>query len=335
MLTPNSDKYQNYFDEYEDFARKNELGNKYFIESDDIILSSEHRVLKYKQIKDENLRKRVFLIVPSIFNSPEIFFLNKENHFIDNLRELGDIFLIDWLEIKRPNYSVNDYITEIIKITNHLRAKTALEIDLVGHCIGGTLALIAAIDCQVQVKTICLLTSPWDFSHFAMVIAMHKMLGLDNSIKAMDVIPKIHIQILFFLLFPDYFSKKIDKYLNITLNKDKELFFKIEQWLMSSNTLPKTTYFQIIEDMIEKNMFAALSWEFNNKIANPSLLKKPVYHLIAQNDRIVPASSILPLRKILQQSTMFEVKGGHISYLINSQINNFFKSYKSWLGGLK
>ena len=88
-----------------------------------------------------------------------------------------------------------------------------------------------------------------------------------------------------------------------------------------------------MEDIVEKNILATMQWKVNNKIINPSMFQKPVYQVIARDDKIVPLSSILSLHKMMEQSTIFEVDGGHISYLIGSKINNFFKSYKSWLGG--
>lgn len=47
---------------------------------------------------------KTFLIIPSIFNSPEIFFLARDKSFIENLRSYGEVYLIDWLEIEEPQY---------------------------------------------------------------------------------------------------------------------------------------------------------------------------------------------------------------------------------------
>jgi polyhydroxyalkanoate synthase len=334
MFTNKNDKYQNYFDEYSDFANKNDLGNKYLTESSKIIPCDKYRILVYKQSSDTKIRKKTFLIIPSLFNSPEIFFLNKDKHFIDNLREMGDVFLLDWAEIQDSPYSLNQYIKKIIIAIEQISAELNSEINLIGHCIGGILALLAATQRQNSIKTLTLLTTPWDFSHFNIIITMYKMLDLDNYIKSLDMVPKLYIQILFFLLFPDYFSVKVDKYSKCKTFEEKELFFRIEQWLMSGNSLPKTTYYEIMEDIATKNILNSMKWEMNNKIIAPSSFTKPVYQLIARDDKIVPLTTILSLHKALKQSTIFEVESGHIGYLISSKINIFFKSYKSWLGGL-
>ena len=198
MFSYNSNKYQNYFDEYSNFVEANDLGNKYLTEYDEITTYSKYRIFLYKQLTNVNSTKRVFLIVPSLFNSPEIFFLNKTKHFINNLREMGDIFLIEWREVRESSYSLNHYIKKIIAVINKINKEVNLEINLIGHCIGGILALGAATECQKSIKTLTLLTTPWEFYHFAIIIAIHKMLGLDNYIKSLSVIPKMHVQILFF-----------------------------------------------------------------------------------------------------------------------------------------
>ncbi len=81
---------------------------------------------------------KTFLIIPSIFNSPEIFFLARDKSFIENLRSYGEVYLIDWLEIEEPKYLLDDYVHKIIEVIDNLKIK---DINLIGHCIGGNLAI--------------------------------------------------------------------------------------------------------------------------------------------------------------------------------------------------
>ncbi|CEO17016.1 Putative aminoacrylate hydrolase RutD [Rickettsia monacensis] len=266
----------------------------------------------------------IFLIIPSIFNSPEIFFLARDKSFIENLRSYGEVYLIDWLEIEEPKYLLDDYVYKIIEVIDSLKIK---DINLIGHCIGGNLAIATNVLMPKFIKTLTLLTCPWDFSHFFYIRMLHRYLKLDSGIENLPIIPKVHIQILFFLLFPDYFNAKLKKFFSITSDKEQELAFRIENWLMSGNNISKGVYNQIIQNILDENMFINLKWKIDNFIIDPSLIHCPVYIVAAEDDQIVPKSSILPLQKLLKNSKLINVTGGHISYLINDKLDKLFKEY--------
>ncbi|HJD59150.1 MAG TPA: alpha/beta fold hydrolase [Rickettsia endosymbiont of Omalisus fontisbellaquei] len=327
-----SNKLQEYFDLYNNYTKTHKLGNKY-LKSGKIVMQTEHyRLICYKM--DSRLRgndidrgndSRTFLIIPSIFNSPEIFFLARDKSFIENLRSYGEVYLIDWLEVKEPKYLLDDYVHKIIEVIDSLKIK---DINLIGHCIGGNLAIATKIIVPKKVETLTLLTCPWDFSHFFYIRMLHKYLKLDYYVENLPMIPKIHIQILFFLLFPDYFNAKLNKFFSITSDKEQELAFRIETWLMSGNNISKGVYNQIMQNILDENMFMNLKWKIDNFIIDPSLIDCPVYIVVSEDDQIVPKSSILPLQKLLKNSKLIEVKGGHISYLINDKLIDLFKEYE-------
>ncbi len=201
---------------------------------------------------------KTFLIILSIFNSLEIFFLARDKSFIETLRSYGEVYLIDWLEIEEPKYLLDDYVHKIIEVIDNLKIK---DINLIGHCIGGNLAIATNVLMPKFIKTLTLLTCPWDFSHFFYIRMLHRYLKLDSGIDNLPIIPKIHIQILFFLLFPDYFNAKLKNFFSITSDKEQELALRIENWLMSGNSISKEVYNQIIQNILDKNMFINLKWK--------------------------------------------------------------------------
>ncbi|WP_037231163.1 alpha/beta fold hydrolase [Rickettsia monacensis] len=240
------------------------------------------------------------------------------------MRSYGEVYLIDWLEIEEPKYLLDDYVYKIIEVIDSLKIK---DINLIGHCIGGNLAIATNVLMPKFIKTLTLLTCPWDFSHFFYIRMLHRYLKLDSGIENLPIIPKVHIQILFFLLFPDYFNAKLKKFFSITSDKEQELAFRIENWLMSGNNISKGVYNQIIQNILDENMFINLKWKIDNFIIDPSLIHCPVYIVAAEDDQIVPKSSILPLQKLLKNSKLINVTGGHISYLINDKLDKLFKEY--------
>jgi polyhydroxyalkanoate synthase len=343
MVYESATKYQSYFDEYQKFIDTHNVGENYLsIACNKTRFSKICNILQYQTTNCRT--EEIFLIVPSIFNSPEIFFINIKSNFIDHLKECGEVFLIEWNVIDDQYHSLNDYVLEVTHILEYLHHKTHIleylhhktdnKINLIGHCIGANIALAAATIKESLIKHLTLLTMIWDCSHFAFSYQFYHSLTLDSNLKNMTHVSKTYIQILFFLLFPDNFSNKVDKYLKLcsnTLSNDVELFFKVEHWLMSGIAIPTSTYFQIIEEMLESNNFMQMKWMINTSLIDPSKLTVPICLIIAKNDRIAPLSSVATLHKTLKNSTIIQMEHGHINYLISSNITFFFQKYKSWL----
>ncbi len=322
------DQYQKYFSEYRDYAFQNLMGNQYRELGSKVTSSPYYQILYYAKLSLNNTIKknRTFLVIPSIFNSPEILFLSKNQSFVDNLRQYGDVFLIDWLEIKDQDYLVDDYVIRVVEIIANLKQNN-LQIDLVGHCFGGIIGMAATIIAPEHIRTLTLLSTPWDFSHFTAIRTIYQYLNIDQYLQNSPIIPKLHIQILFFLLFPNHFNEKVQKFFSIADKKQKDLFFRIENWLLSSMSLPKGVYRQIMDNMVMQNMLANSQWIVNGTAIDPVLINIPVYQIAAHRDEIVPRQSILSLHRLFKESTIFEVEGGHISYLINDKVHSLFKEY--------
>ncbi|WP_341763634.1 alpha/beta fold hydrolase [Candidatus Tisiphia endosymbiont of Beris chalybata] len=321
------DQCQQYFDEYNYYSSLNSLGNNYLKLAQIVTKTPYYQILSYKSLKNNN--NKTFLVIPSIFNSPEILFLSHSISFIDNLRQYGNVFLVDWFELNKANYLLEDYAKWVVEVVIALRKKNNQIIDLIGHCIGGNLAIAAAIIFPDSIRTLTLLSTPWDFSHFALSRNIHQYFGLGSDVQNLSMIPKLYIQILFFLMFSGQFSGKLNKFFVIKSLKEKDLTFRIENWLLSGAALPKGTYMQIMDEIIGNNMFMKLQWQVDNVIMNPSLITKPVYQIVADNDKIAPGSSILPLHKLFKKSTLIKVKGGHISYLINNKLSALLREYNN------
>ncbi|MFU7503032.1 MAG: hypothetical protein ACE1S7_06535 [Candidatus Tisiphia sp.] len=86
-----------------------------------------YQILYYKTLASQDCiisKKRIFLVIPSIFNSPEILFLAKSKSFVDNLRHCGEVFLVDWFEVDEADYLLEDYVKRVVKIISNLRQKS-------------------------------------------------------------------------------------------------------------------------------------------------------------------------------------------------------------------
>lgn len=179
-------------------------------------------------------------------------------------------------------------------------------------------------------SSLSLLTCPWDYYHFRNWINIYKSFGLDQAIVKLEFVPKVYLQMMFFLMFPFQFEDKVNKYFSLDSSKSKHLFMQIEGWLQSGNALSKSTFIQIIQDVCCDNIMYNNQWVIDGNIIDSSKITLPTCLIFAKDDKIVPFKSIEPLLKQIKNSTLIKVVGGHIGYLIGNN-SDFIQQYDNWL----
>ncbi len=321
------DKYESYKFDYQKYSELNITPSYLSSASYSQYKSDVAELLTYTNIDQYN---DVYLVVPSIFNSPEIVFLSGEDNFISNLSSKGKVYLVSWVESNKQ-IVIDDLIQELEIITQIIKElEPNCKLHLIGHCIGGNLCIALAQNSKFY-ASLTLLTVPWDFSHFGNIKSVLSSTGVSGVIDEIDYIPKIYIQILFFLMFPSQYLSKVEKYDTLSLDA-KQLFMKVESWLQSGMTLPKSLYMQIINEICAKNVCFKKQWLVRSKPVYLSNILTPTCIIYARDDQIAPYKSIVPLQNDIKESTLIEVEGGHISYLLNPK--NFKERYNNWLVSL-
>lgn len=279
-------------------------------------------VLKSDILSDQN-----FIIVPSLFNSPEILFFNQEQSYIQYMQSFGNLYLFEWRETT-DELSLSDYAKDVAEIIKFIKNKTSADLNLVGHCIGGNIAIFSMF-INDDVNSLTLLTTPWDYSHFATSYLLAECLQIKKAIYGLKTVPKIYIQMMFFMLFPNHYKTKINKYFSLDKMEAREKYLKIEQWLQSGVDIPTSLYNEILDELIAKNTLINDNFCINNRLVSLDQITVPTCIISAKEDQIVPISSIAPLQKGIRKSTLISIDGGHISYLVNND-QKFKQAYKKW-----
>lgn len=327
MISPTLCLYDQYKIEYENFV-KNKGKFKYESKAQRVEYKSSVASLLYYESTVKNASE-IFLIVPSIFNSPEIFFLSKKNNFIDNLLLSNDVYMINWQDHDK-RIVIEDLVCEVEKIIIYLATKHKKKINLIGHCIGGNFCIaVAQNNFRNYLNSLSLLTVPWDFTHLTKYVQAQEILGFRGIIKNINTVPRLYIRMMFFLMFPMQFKDKINKYFKLSA-ESKKFFLEIECWLQSGISISKSLYEEIIDNFCLYNASFEKKWSVNNEIVDLKNIGVPTCIVHALEDQIVPYSSIIPLRREIKNAALIKVKGGHINYLINPQ-PAFQKEYSDWL----
>lgn len=275
-------------------------------------------ILLYEGEGDE-----AFLIVPSIFNSHEILTLGSPLDIITCLRKTGCVYLIEWLEIEDKDFGLDDYALEVAKVLEGYHT-----IHLVGHCLGGNFAIAASIIHPQLVKSLILLTTPWDFEHFAAPKALYNTIGLAKAVEGLDHIPPIYMQILFFLLSPESFEQKLDFYKANQGNIESGNFFDVERWQFSGHSIPRKAYDDLMDRLIDDNILAKGLWIVDGVAIDLNRLEMPIMMVVGKKDKLIPSSSLgifLEIGKVCEYDT------GHIGYLVGSKREIVTKDLMEWL----
>lgn len=260
------------------------------------------------------------LVVPSIFNSHEILTLGSPLDMITHLRKIGCVYLIEWLEVEDKDFGLDDYVSEVAKVLEGYQS-----VHLIGHCLGGNFAIAASVMHPERVKSLILLTTPWDFGHFAASKALYNAIGLAKAVEGSAHITAIYMQILFFLLSPESFEQKLEFY---QVNQGDAKFFEVERWQFSGHPIPRKAYDDLMGRFIDGNILVKGLWVVDGVVIDPAGLDMPVMMVTCTKDRLVPKGSGGILSSFAK---VFEYNSGHIGYLVGSQRERFLKDLTRWI----
>lgn len=263
--------------------------------------------------------KRNFVIIPSIFNSPDILYFSKDNNFIKFLQKFGNCIILQW-KFNDTNPDISDITIEAKRIIGILDAR----IDLVGHCFGGTIAM-AVSQLSDRINSLTLLTCTQDLSHFSAAIEIAEKMNYHSLYSNVNKIPKIFFQIMFFLFLPQQFIEKINRYWEVK-PECRAQYLLIEFWLHSGVDISRRLY----EDLISFFVRHDKDWQIDGKTIKPDNINIPCFLTAARDDPLIPVEMVKQLSKRIKNSQFQVLKGGHLSYLINS-IEQLYTNYSDWL----
>jgi polyhydroxyalkanoate synthase len=277
--------------------------------------------------KSKTSSNQNFIVIPSLFNSPKILFFNQEQNYIEYMQLLGNVYLLEWKETKEA-LKLSDYAHEVAKVLQFTENTNSGDVNLVGHCIGGNISIFSMFIYN-NVRSLTLLTTPWDYSHFATSHLLSECLEIKKAIYGLETVPKIYVQMMFFMLFPNHYQTKVNKYFALDKIEAREKYLRIEQWLQSGIDIPSSLYNEILDDVIAKNILVNKNLYVNERLVSLDKIDIPTCIISAKEDQIAPLSSIVPLQKEIKKSTLISVEGGHINYLVNND-QKFKQEYTNW-----
>jgi polyhydroxyalkanoate synthase subunit PhaC len=303
------------------------------------------RLIAYETgaVTDTSLAPVLFL--PSLINRHYILDLLPGRSLVAHfLAEGFPVYMVEWLApTAEDRYLEFDdlFVRRISKaIERTLRDAGSAKLHLVGHCLGGTLALMEALLRPERLKSLALLTSPVDFTEAGKLgkWAQSPEFDLEALTDAYGNVPWPLLQGSFQCLRPSLpFSKwarLMDKW------RDPEFcrsFLAMEMWSNDNIAFPGQCYKVLIRDLYQKNALARGEFRLEGKKLSLSDLELPVLDVVALDDHIVPPATRLPMSVGVRAGkepsvNRIDLTGGHVGAVLGRRAQQtLWPEMSTWL----
>lgn len=290
-------------------------------------------------------RGPLVLFVPSLINRAQVLDLTAERSLLRFLAQQGmRPLLLDWGwpgEAER-GFTLTDTIAGRLE-----RAIAAAPgpVVLVGYCMGGLLALAAALRQPASgrrgVVALGLLATPWDFHADAATRNNAQSLaallpGLEPAMQATGTLPVDAIQALFAGLDPFGVAQKYRAFARLDpASARAKNFVALEDWLNDGVPLAAPVAREAIGGWYGSNTPGRLAWRVAGQVVDPRAWTRPAFVAVPARDRIVPPASARALSALLPHATVHDAASGHIGMVAGQGAEAaLWQPLLAWLRGL-
>ncbi|HEX8641190.1 MAG TPA: alpha/beta fold hydrolase [Allosphingosinicella sp.] len=266
------------------------------------------------------------LFVPSLINPPTILDLSEERSLLRWLTGRGRrVLLLDWgwPGDDRKSLSVSGHVEKILLPILEALPEPS---DLIGYCLGGTMAAAAA---QLgKVRSLALLATPWRFAGFSPgARAQLATLWRDARpvTKALGLLPMEVLQSAFWHLDP---ARTVAKYEAFATMKGEQAcsFVALEDWANDGPPLTRAAARELFEDFFAADLPGSGAWRVAGEVIDPKTLPVPVLDIVSTTDRIVPHHSAM------RADERLELDLGHVGMVVGSRAKQaLWEPLADWL----
>lgn len=278
------------------------------------------------------------LFVPSLVNRAYVLDLTPERSLMRWLPGQGfRTMLLDWGwpgEAER-NFTLTDYVAG--RLERALMAAPG-PVVLAGYCMGGLLALAAALRRPDRVRALALLATPWDFhagpdGPRRARTAAALVPGLEALMEPTGALTVDTIQTLFAMLDPFGIAQKFRAFARLRPESERAaLFVALEDWLNDGIPLPAPVARQCMAGWYGRNEPGRLAWRIAGQVIDPAAWSGPAFAGIPERDRIVPPVSAVAAAARLREATIHMAAGGHIGMVAGAGAEAaLWQPFTAWL----
>lgn len=237
-------------------------------------------------------------------------------------------------------FNLTDYVAQRVEPTlQHVAQQSGQPPVLVGYCMGGLLALAAAVRKPALCKGLALLATPWDFHAGGGDQA--RLLGQLWShaaplYQAFGEVPVDVLQCLFFAQDPLLAIRKFAKFADVPSDSAKAAsFVALEDWINDGVPLAGKVASECLQHWYGQNLPNLGRWQVGDEMILPQCVHAPTFIACPQHDTIVPKASSMALADQIGHALVLNPPVGHVGMIVGSRArSDFWKPFASWLRGL-
>lgn len=261
------------------------------------------------------------VFVPSLINPPFILDLSEQNSLLRWLAGQGvRPLLVDWgdpsldpcVATRGEEQDIGAHVTDLLL---PLLDQLGEPVHFAGYCLGGTMALAAAM--HARILSLTLIAAPWRFSGFGET-ARGEIASLWQAArpasKALGLVPMEVLQSGFWRMDPARTVSKYEAFGRLDPDSDAARgFVALEDWANAGAPLTHAAGRELFDDLVDADLTGRGEWRVGGENVDPARLSVPSLEFVSMNDRIVPAASSarLPHHHMLGL--------GHVGMIIGSR----------------
>jgi len=265
------------------------------------------------------------LFVPSLINPPNVLDMGDRSLLRWLAGQGRRVLLLDWgwPGPDRRGLSVAGHVEQILL---PLMEKLGEPADLVGYCLGGTMALAAAQ--AGPARSVATLAAPWHFDGFpdeARVQLGRLWESARPTAASLGVLPMEVLQCAFWNLDP---ARTVAKYIAFAALEGAEArtFVMLEDWANDGPPLSEGAAREMFEDLFRDDVTGTGRWIVGGASADPASLRMRLLNIVSTTDRIVPAATAL------RAGERLELDLGHVGMVVGSRAQEkLWKPLADWL----
>ncbi|WP_114577617.1 class III poly(R)-hydroxyalkanoic acid synthase subunit PhaC [Saliphagus sp. LR7] len=288
------------------------------------------RLLHY-EAQTEEQHDVPILIVYALINKPYILDLQPDRSVVRRLLEAGfDVYMIDWGEPSKLDRSLTleDYVTRYIdNCADVVRDRSDQDaINLLGYCMGGTMAAMYAALYPEKVRNLGLMAAGLCFAGDGGVL---ELWGAEDYYEpgvvtdTFDNVPAEFLDVGFALMDPvaNNVTKYVRFYDNVEDEEFVENFARMERWLDEGIDVAGATYEQFIADIYQENRLIDGDLSLGGERVDLDNIEMPVLQIVAEYDHLVPPGASKPFNEAIpsDDTEVMEFATGHIGMSVSSR----------------
>jgi len=265
------------------------------------------------------------LFVPSLINPPNVLDMGDRSLLRWLSRRGRRVLLLDWgwPGANRRGMSVAGHVERILLPLMRGLGEPA---DLVGYCLGGTMALAAAR--LGRARSVATIAAPWHFEGFP-ADALAKLAGLwaesRPAVRALGLLPMEVLQCAFWSLDPARTVAKFEAFATLE-GAEAATFVRLEDWANDGPPVSEAAAREMFEGLFRDDRPGTGRWRVAGETIDPGALTMPLLNIVSTTDRIVPHATAP------RAGERLDLALGHVGMVVGSRAReSLWEPLADWL----